>query len=114
MIINGVELEDLDIFEADVAEKYEKELQIVETKIKNVNYDSNSKIIRAACIIIFDFFNSLFGEGTDKRIFGNKTNIMTCLKSLEELVKYNNDRKKELDEFTNKYSPNRAQRRAKK
>lgn len=114
MIINGVELEDLDIFDADVAEKYEKMLGIVEKKIENINYKSTSFAIREICSLIFECFNSLFGEGTDKRVFGEKVNLMTCLKAFEELVQYNNERKKELDEFTNKYSPNRAQRRAKK
>lgn len=114
MKINGVELEDLDIFDADVAEKYEKVLSIVEKKVENINYKSTSSAIREMCSLVFYSFNSLFGEGTDKRVFGERVNLMTCLKAFEELVQYNNERKKELNEFFNKYSPNRAQRRAKK
>ena len=120
MKINNVELEDIDIFDADVAEKYEEALGKVEKEAKKIqNAEEPKKLslsdsIRKQCASVFDCFNTLFGEGTDKKIFGNKTNLMVCLKAFEELVVNVDEQKKELDKMTDKYSPNRLQRRTKK
>lgn len=114
MIINGVELEDIDVLDADVAEKYEKALEKVEHISKKVEGMKVSESIRTQCNAIFDVFNALFGEGTDKKVFGDKVNLLTCLKAFEELVLQANEQNKEVEELTNKYSPNRAARRNKK
>lgn len=113
MIINGVELEDIDIYDLEVAENYEKALKIVnESSIKD-NSKSLSEGIRFQCNLIFDFFNTVFGEGSDKKIFGNRVNLMTCIKAFEEIVSKMNEQKKEMEKLSNKYSPNRATRRSK-
>lgn len=115
MIINNVELEDLDIYDAEVIEKFENAMEKVTkgaeltTKLPRV-----SDAIRELCKLVFECFNTLFGEGTDKKIFGNKVNLLTCLKAFEELVQNTNEQKKEVEKLVNKYSPNRASRRAKK
>lgn len=114
MIINGVELENIDIYDLEVAEKYEKALKIVKEVSPKVERVSLSEGIRHQCNLIFDFFNTMFGEGTDKLIFGEKVNLLTCLKSFEELVTQVNELNKEIEKMANKYSPNRAQRRTKK
>lgn len=114
MKINGVELADIDVFDADTAEKYEKVLDNVVKESKNFEGLKTSAVIRKQCGLVFDVFNSLFGEGTDKKVFGDRVNLKTCLKAFEELVEQVNEQKKEVEEMTAKYSPNRAQRRAKK
>ena len=114
MKINGVELEDIDIYDLEVAEKYEKALKIVQESSNKDGSKSLSDGIRFQCNLIFDFFNTMFGEGADKKVFGNKVNLMTCMKSFEEVVLKMNEQKKEIEKLANKYSPNRAQRRAKK
>lgn len=114
MIINGVELEDLDIYDVEVAEKYEKAIEKVKEQCNDVEGKSLSETIKLQCNSIFNLFNNMFGEGTDKRIFGNKVNLLICIKAFEELVLQVNDQKKELDKISNKYSPNRAARRSKK
>lgn len=113
MIINGVELEDIDIYDLEVAEKYEKAIECLEV-IKGKTNINGSEGIRSICTAIFNVFNTVFGEGTDKKIFGNKVNLITCIKALEEFVMQINEQKKEIEKLANKYSPNRAQRRAKK
>lgn len=113
MIINGVELEDIDIYDLKVAEKYEKALVIVQESSLLDDSKSLSDGIRFQCNLIFDFFNTVFGEGADKKIFGNKVNLMTCVKSFEEVVLRMNEQKKEIEKLSNKYSPNRAARRSK-
>ena len=113
MIINGVELEDLDIYDVEVAEKYDKALEGLK-RIEENKSGSMVDIIKSQCTAIFDVFNTMFGEGTDKKVFGNKVNLRICLKAFEELVLHINEQKAEMEKITNKYSPNRAQRRAKK
>lgn len=114
MIINGVELEDIDIYDLEVAEKYDKVLKNIDIVKEDIKGMSNVEGIRTLCNAIFEVFNTMFGEGTDKKIFGNKVNLITCIKALEEFVMQINEQKKEIEKLSNKYSPNRAQRRAKK
>ena len=70
--------------------------------------------IRIQCNAIFKIFNNLFGEGTDKKVFGNKVNLLTCLKAFDELVTQVNASNEEIEKIANKYSTNRAARRKKK
>lgn len=113
MIINGVELEDLDIYDVEVAEKYEK---VIENINKNQKFEGLkiSVVIRKQCESIFNVFNELFGEGTDRKVFGDRVNLKICLEAFASLVEQINSQKEELDNIVSKYSPNRAQRRAKK
>lgn len=113
MIINGVELEDLDIYDVEVAEKYEKVLENI-NKPQKVEGLKTSAVIRKQCEAIFNVFNELFGEGTDKKVFGDRVNIKICLEAFASLIDQIDSQKKELDNIVSKYSPNRAQRRAKK
>lgn len=116
MIINGVELEDIDIYDLEVAEKYDKVLE----NLKEVEQNNNSTsmnmvdIIKTQCNAIFNVFNTMFGEGTDKKVFGSKVNLLVCMKAFEELVLQINEKKDEMEKITNKYSANRANRRSKK
>lgn len=114
MLINNVELEDINILDADVAEKYEVELEKVTRVAEEVKTLKLSEAIRKQCEAIFEMFNSLFGEGTDKKVFGNRVNLVICLKAFEELVGQANEQSKEIEKMANKYSPNRASRRSKK
>lgn len=114
MKINGVELEDLDIFEADIAEKYEQTLNEVVKKAKSAEGLKTSEAIRKQCEAVFDAFDSLFGEGTSKNVFGERVNLIICMKAFEELVEQINAKKEEIDKITSKYSSNRVQRRSKK
>lgn len=114
MIINGVELQDLDIYDMEVAEKYEKAIEKVKEQCNEVEGKSLSETIKLQCNSIFNLFNSMFGEGTDKKIFGNKVNLLICINAFEELILQVNEQKKKLEKISNKYSPNRAARRSKK
>lgn len=115
MKINGVELEDLDIFDLEVAEKYEKVLKNVEKEANKVNKDTSmTDAIKIQCNAVFDSFNALWGEGTDKKVFGNKVNLFTCINAFDELVTQVNESKDRVKKITEKYTPNRATRRAKK
>ena len=103
MKILNVEIGELDIFDLEVAEQYEKGL--AEIQNKDYNLGILSEIIKAQCTDVMNLFNELFGEGTDKKIFGNKTNLKLCLQAFEELVENINKQGEELsNSVVNKYS----------
>lgn len=111
MVINNVEVGELDIYDADVMEKIEKSLiRIQEEANKSVKLKA-SESIRKQCNAVFDCFNDLFGEGTDKKVFGNKVNLLICLTAFEELIDNINEQKTQLARLSSKYSSNRASRR---
>ncbi len=114
MKINGVELQDIDILDLEVAEKWEDALERVEGVAKSIEGVKISATIRIQCNAIFEVFNTLFGEGTDKKIFGDRVNLMMCLKAFEELVTQVKSQSAEVEKMASKYSPNRVQRRNKK
>lgn len=98
--INNVELE-LDLFDADVAEKYENAVEKLQEKEKKNSIEGKtlSQMIRSQCTLIFDFFNDVWGAGTDKKVFGNKTNYKVCKKAFEDVVQYTANFSKELKPF---------------
>lgn len=114
MKINGVELEDLDFYDLEVAEKYDEVLEDLKKNDENNKSMSMSEVVKTQCETIFNVFNTMFGEGTDKKIFGDRVNLKICLKAFAELVDHANEQKADLEKTSNKYSANRAQRRAKK
>lgn len=114
MLINGVELEDIDVYDLEVAEKYDKSLERIKSIEENNKNVSMVEMIKINCNAIFDVFNLMFGEGTDKKVFGDRVNLLICMTAFEELVSQMNDKKAEMEKITNKYTPNRANRRSKK
>lgn len=89
MKILNTELQDLDFMEAEVMEKFEELQEEYNVKLENKpEFNKTSEMIRYHCEIVFDLFNGLFGEGTDKKIFGKSTNILQCTKALDELYSY--------------------------
>lgn len=113
MKINNVELQDIDILDLEVAEKYEKALESVKDITKRVEGMKLSEAIRIQCNAIFDVFNTMFGENTDREVFGDRVNLMICLKAFEELVAQMNSKNAEIEKMASKYSSNRATRRKK-
>ena len=107
MKINNVELKDIDIYDLDVAEAWE------EIKNESVSLESEAKglsladSIRLQCNFVFESFNKLFGQGTDKKIFGERVNLMICLSAFQELA---NNLYKSASRIE-KYTPNRLERR---
>lgn len=111
--INNVELE-LDIFDAETAELYENELDRIENEGKAPAGAKMSETIRVQCNAVFDFFDNMFGEGTAVDVFGERSNLMECLRAFELVVEHVGQQTEEAKKITDKYSPNRAQRRMKK
>ena len=109
--INDVELE-LDLMDADMAEKYEKAYRKMQRDVANIPKNlSLADNIRKQCNLVFYFFDEVFGQGTSKKIFGNKTNLRECIKAVETLIDHVNKDVEEANKIINKYSPNRVARR---
>lgn len=113
MKILCTELEDLDLMDADMAEKYENAIDNMQKKEKEKKLEglSISEVIRTECNIVFDFFNEIWGEGTDKKIFGNKVNYGQCEKAFMQVIDYTKAKTEEIKKRTIKYSSSRANRR---
>lgn len=109
--INDVELE-LDLMDADMAEKYEKAYRKMQRDVANIPKNlSLADSIRKQCNLVFYFFDEVFGQGTSKKIFGNRTNLRECIKAVETLIDHVNKDVEESNKIINKYSPNRVARR---
>ena len=77
------------------------------------NYEGMSlgDIIRSKCNIVFEFFNIIWGAGTDKKVFGGKTNIRICTEAVERVIEEMKKQEAEINAMKRKYSSNRAERR---
>ena len=112
--INEVELE-FDLMDADMAEKFEKGIKDLQAKediekAKAKNYGM-AESIRKQCNLVFNFFDALFGEGTAKKLFGDKTNYRICMEAIAQMMECAAEQTTELQKAMTKYSPNRATRR---
>lgn len=126
MIINNVEIKDLEIFDADVSEKYENEMVKVQEISEKAGAEfksgkiKQSEYIRKLCTAVNDFIDSMWEVGTAFKVFNGKCNMITSIKTFAEIVDWANDKEQHKEEFAvvdnivSKYSPNRAARRSKK
>ena len=113
MIINGIELEDLNGLDYEIAQKVEKELektQGIQAKIANLQ---NSEGIKVICDAINEIFDNIFGEGTSEKVFKNKRDLLISMKAFEDLCMNYKESQNAINDIFKKYSPNRAARRNK-
>lgn len=89
MKISGVDLE-LDLYDADIMDRYTEAIKKFDKKQKSKTIEglSNGDVIRQECEMVFDFFNDVFGPGTDKTVFGNKTNFLICANAFKQVIEY--------------------------
>lgn len=119
MKIRNVELK-FDFNDADDMEKLENAIEKAQNELNSITVDDKkaSEVIRETCKCIFNCFNEIFGDETDKKIFGEKTNFNICKEAFEDLInariEQENQFTEEMNNIEKKYSPNRATRRARK
>ena len=113
MIINGVELECdvLDVATLKTIKKESERVANVEKEIAPIQDEIEQ--IEAMCHIIFDFFNHIFGEGTAKKLFGDKVSLALCMDAFESFMKQKAEQEESFQKRAEKYSGNRSQRRKK-
>ena len=110
MKIGNTELE-LDLFDAEMAEKYERALRKFDERQNNKKTGLDlAGTIKQECEIVFDFFNDIWGAGTDKQVFGNKTNFRECEKAFKQIVDCSSAQLEEVRSITAKYSIDRLKR----
>ena len=86
MKINGITL-NLNMADADEAKRFEQAISDVVEKMNSISNElSHAEMLREQCHVLFDCFNELFGEGTDKKLFGDKTDLLVCMKVYRELI----------------------------
>ena len=111
--ICGQELE-LDLFDADTMEVYEKSMDKVMKRTEESKKHtelSNADGIREMCGIVKDFFDEVFAEGTSEKLFKGKDNLLVCMDAFGIVSSEANKMKGQATAPANKYNMNRAQRR---
>ena len=76
---------------------------------------TRSNAIKQTCKLAFGYFNELFGEGTDRLMFGDSTNMRICDQAMFALAAAIEEDSKayesEVKAGLSKYTGNREQRR---
>lgn len=112
--IHGVELE-YNALDADTAERTEQAVKTVQERISELQQNPSTSFateIRKACHTIFECFNTIFGNGTDKKLFGEKCDLGDCMEAFAELYKQTSESGiQRVQTIVNKYTPNRDTRR---
>lgn len=113
MKINGVEF-DIDFTDADVLERIEDGSKEVYEKAKELEKNRNNlkpaEGIRQECKILKDFLDYVLGNGTSKKIFGEKNSLNECLKAFEDIINARTTQIEEFQKRVSKYSPERFKR----
>ena len=113
MKINGVDF-DVDFTDADILEKIDKGAEEVDKKteeLRKIEDDiTPAEGIRQECKIIKDFLDYVFGEGTSKKLFGDKDSLILCINTFEDIIKARDEQVKSIETRLNKYSPERLKR----
>lgn len=86
-------------------------------KIENANHDmvedlkhvqkvgKQSEIIRSECNVFFRFFDSVFGDGSHKKLFGDKISVNLCVQAAESLYDFRAQEEDRYRQIFNKYNP---------
>ncbi len=86
MKVLDCELNDLDTFDPDVLEKVENARdRVLEECEQSEKEEKRSASVRRQCGAVAEFIETLWGEGTARKVFGEKTNLLQCLKAFEEI-----------------------------
>ena len=114
---NGVSLT-LDLQDADQAAALEAaNEQIVLDEQEAQKEEKLSALMLAECRMYRRFFDAVFGEGAAGRLFGEKNHRGRMLDAFESFVEFGYRQRDEIvretSERLSRFSPNRAQRRAK-
>lgn len=111
MLFRGLEI-DFDIYDVQQAQEYEQALEnVLAACEQHVPDEGLADGIRRQCNVVFDFFDDLFGEGFHTELFGDKTNLMTCLDAFQEFTDAVNEQKTALSTRLEQLAPNHAARR---
>ena len=113
MKINGIDF-DVDFTDADIIEKIDEGCKKVEEETEKLQENENNLTpaegIRQECKIIKDFLDYVFGDGTSKKLLGEKDSLVLCINTFEDIIKARDEQVKSIENRLNKYSPERLKR----
>ena len=113
MKILGIEFA-FDFCDADQAEVHEREVKRVVEQVQDKNQyagKSNADSMRFQCRVIDNFFDTVLGRGTADLLFHGKANLREHLEAFGEVSDAAKESNAQLFALTNRYAPNRAERR---
>ena len=112
MKIRGIEV-NFNFLDADDVEKFEKEAERVkqESERRKKEKMSYSQAIREECEVINNFFDNVFRQGISLKMFNGKNNLEEHIKAFEDIVKEKLEQQRGLQNISERYQPNRAERR---
>lgn len=86
VILHGVNLE-ADLLNPKVSDRYEKGFNTAVAEINAAKEcTTGAEGIRRQCNAVIDYVDDVFGHGTAKKVFGEETDLITCLDVLEEMM----------------------------
>lgn len=114
---NNLEFE-VDLQDADFAEKYEKAFSRMAQDEKMVQKaGKNSEVIRGYCSLYHNLFDDIYGAGTSEKLFEGKVNAGMCeqayLTFIDACKQCNEEASQRRGQLMSRYAPqqNRQQRR---
>lgn len=115
--INNAELE-IDMEDYDFQKRYEDAFERLGEEEKALQkFGKSSEITKKYCEMFRNLFDDIFGAGTSGKLFGDKYNISQTNEVYDEFIEICSSQAKKarenMEKMTNKYKPNRAQRRSK-
>lgn len=70
-----------------VARRFDEGVKIVVDKAKEASRNAiGADAIEMQCDAVIEFVDSIFGAGSAKKVFGNETDLLTCLEAFKELT----------------------------
>ena len=119
---------DIDTQEYEFQLKIESDYANMTAEIEKIKSENRSDYIKGYCRAVFSFFNAVFGEGTDKKMFGDKTNMRICDDAIysfsialaDDMKEYQEHSLEQVEAINKTFNAldtaknNRTQRRAKK
>lgn len=115
---NNQEFE-VDLQDVDFAEKYERAFnQLDESEKKMQKEGSLSGVLRGYCLLFHNLFDDIYGQGTAKKMFGDKVNAAICNEAyaafMDAAKRSSLEANQTRTRMMNKYKPvqNRSQRRS--
>ncbi len=113
---NGVELE-IDLMDAKDMELFEKANGILIERAHKASEDKDLKayeVMKMQCELVDEFFDSIFGEGTSKKLFDESKNVKAHMEAFKKMMDLSEEARKEAEDIVRGFTTpkNRAQRRA--
>lgn len=110
---------ELDLEDYDTAVNYQKAFENMSQEEKKLRKDGNvSEFIKGYCMIFYNFFDYLFGDGTGNKLFEGRYNARVCDEIYDSFLNFVSTQKLQAAErkknIYSKYLPNRAAKKVKK